>query len=78
MPSDPVSNPRPRPAGLVAIHATARARGDSVNDLLAENVSGAREGREHVQRLIDSWIEDAKTVLKFVSPVQMILRLLSY
>ena len=69
MPSDPVSNPCPRPASFVAIPATARARGDSVNDLSAENVSDAREA---------SWIGDAKTVLKFVSPIKLILCLLSY
>ena len=51
MPSDPVSNLRPRPAGFVANLATARAQGDSVNDASAENVSGARVAREHVQRL---------------------------
>jgi hypothetical protein len=71
-PSDPVSNLRPRPAGFVANPATARDRGDSVNDTSAENVSGAREAREHVQRLIDSWIGDAKTVLIFVSPARLI------
>jgi hypothetical protein len=76
-PSDPVSNLRPRPAGFVAIPATARALGDSVNDTSAENVSRAREARD-VQRLIDSWIGDAKTVLTFVGPVQLILGLLSY
>jgi hypothetical protein len=75
MPSDPVSNPRPRPAGFPA---TDRARGDSVNDMSAGNVSGARGAREDVQRLIDSWIEDTKTVLKFVSPVQLILCFPSY
>ena len=40
--------------------------------------SEAREAREHVQRLIDSWIGDAKTVLKFVNPIQRILCLISY
>jgi hypothetical protein len=78
MPSDPLSNPRPRPASFVAIPATARARGDSVNDMSAENVSEAREAREPVQRLIDSWVGDAKTVLKFVSPIRLIICLLSY
>ena len=63
--SDPVSNPRPSPA-------TARARGDSLNDMTSENMSGARA------RLIDSWIGNAETVLKFVSPIQLILCLLSY
>jgi hypothetical protein len=66
----PVSNNRPRPAGFVAIPVTARARGDSVNDMSAENVSGVREARQHIQ---PGWIGDAKTVLMFVSPVQLIL-----
>jgi hypothetical protein len=78
MPPDPVSNPRPMPAGFVAIPGTARARGDSVNNMSSENVSGVREAREHVQRMIDTWVGDAKTVLKFVSPAQLILCLLSY
>jgi hypothetical protein len=78
MPSDLVGNPRPMPAGFVAVPATARAREDSVNDMSAENASEAREAREPVQRLIDSWVGDAKTVLKFVSPIQLILCLLSY
>jgi hypothetical protein len=80
MPSDPLSNPRPRPAGFVAVLATLAtwARGDPVNDMSAENVSEAREAREAVQRLIDSSVGDAKTVLKFVSPIQLILCLLSY
>jgi hypothetical protein len=64
-----VSNTRPRPAGFAAIPATARARRDPVNDMSAENMSGAREAREHVQRLNDNWIGDAKTVLTFVSLV---------
>ncbi|KAF8498175.1 hypothetical protein F5888DRAFT_227715 [Russula emetica] len=55
IPSDPVGNPRPRPAGFVAIPAIARARGDSINDISAENVSEAR----------NSWIGDAKIVLIF-------------
>ena len=63
MPLNPVSNPRPGPVGYVAIHATDQARRDSVNDMSFENVSGARK------RLIDSWIGDAKTVLKFVSSI---------
>ncbi|KAF8498168.1 hypothetical protein F5888DRAFT_1906444 [Russula emetica] len=54
-PSDLVGNPRPRPAGFVAIPATARAQGDSVNDMSAENVSEAG----------NSWIGDAKIVLIF-------------
>ena len=66
MPSDQASNPQPRRAGFVTITATARARGDSANDMSAENVS---EAREHRQCLADSWIVDAKTVLKFVSPI---------
>jgi hypothetical protein len=80
MPSDPVrvSNPWPRHAGFVTIPPTARVRGYSVNHLPAENPTGAREAREHVQRLIHSWIEEAKTVLIFVSPVQLILYVLSY
>jgi hypothetical protein len=78
MPPDPVSNPRPMPAGFVAVPGTARARGDSVNNMSSANLSGAREAREHVQRLINSWVGDAQTVLKFVSPVQLILCLLSY
>jgi hypothetical protein len=78
MPSDPDSNPRPMPASFVAVPATARARGDSVNDMSAENASEAREPREPVQRLIDSWVGDANTVLKFVSPIQLILCLVSY
>jgi hypothetical protein len=45
-----------------------------------EDVSEAREAqaREHVRRLIDGWIGDAKTVLIFVSPIKLILSLLSY
>ena len=80
MSPSPVSNPRPRPTGFAAIASTlaALARGDSVDDMSAENVSEAREAREHVQRLINSWIGDAKTVLKFVNPIQRILCLLSY
>ena len=72
MPPGLVSNRRPRPAGFVAIPATVRARGDSVNDtpVSAENVSGAREAREHIQ---PRSIGDAKTILMFVSPVQLIL-----
>jgi hypothetical protein len=68
--SDLVSNPWPRP-GFVAIPATAQAQGDSVNDLSSENLSDseAREAREHVQHLIDSWVGDAKTILKFVGPI---------
>jgi len=77
MPSDPVSNPRPRPASFIAIPVTARALGDSVNDMSAESVSEAGEARERVQRLVRSWIGNAKTVLKIVSPVQLILCLLS-
>ena len=72
MPLNPESNPRPRPVGSVAILATDQAQGDSVNEMSFENVFGARK------RLIDSWIGDAKTVLKFVSPIQLILYLLSY
>ena len=63
----PVSYPRSRPAGFAAIPAPARARGDSVTNMSAENVS---EAGEHV---IDGWIGDAETVLKFVSPVQLTL-----
>ena len=46
-PPGPVSNPQPRPAGFAAIAATlaARAPGDSVDDMSAENVSEAREPR---------------------------------
>jgi hypothetical protein len=68
--------PRSTLAGFVAIPAapaTAQSQGDSVNDMSAENVFEAREAREHVRRLIRSWIGDAKTVLKIVSPVQLIL-----
>jgi hypothetical protein len=68
IPSDPVGKPRPRPASFVAIPATARARGDSVNDMSAENVSEAR----------NNWIGDANTVLIFVSSIQLIFCLLSY
>jgi hypothetical protein len=39
-----------------------------VNDMSAKDVSEA-EASEHGQRLIDSWVGDAKTVLKFVSPI---------
>ena len=67
MPLNPASNPRPRPVGFAAILSTDHARGDSVYDMSFENVSGARK------RLIDSWIGDAKTVLKFVSLIQLIL-----
>ena len=78
MPSDPVSNPRPRPASIAAIYAAALARGDSVNDMQAENMSEVRDARAPVQRLIHSWMEDEKTVLKFVSPIPLVLCLLSY
>ncbi len=74
MPSDPVSNPCPRPAGFVATPATFWARGDSVNVMSSK----AREAREPVQRLIDSWTGDAKTVLIFVSPIKLIPCLTSY
>ena len=60
----PVSYPRPKPAGFAAFPAPTQARGDSVDDMSAGNVS---EAREHVQ--IDTWIGDAKNVLIFVSPV---------
>ena len=69
---NPFSNPRPRPVGFGAILSTDQARGDSLNDMSFEDVSHARK------HLIDSWIEDAKTVLKFVSLIQLILCLLSY
>jgi hypothetical protein len=72
MHTDPVSNP---PAGSIKIPATTRARGDSVS-VKVENVSKAREAREHVQ---DSWIDvQLETVLKFVSLLQLILCLLLY
>ena len=61
MPSDPASNSR---ASLVKFSATARARRDPANNILA------REAGEHVQHSIDIWIGDAQTVLIFVSPVQ--------
>ena len=77
-PPGPVSNPQPIPAGFAAIDATlaTRAQGDSVDDMSAEYVSEAREATtgEHVQ--VNTWIGDAKTVLIFVSPDQLILCLL--
>lgn len=74
----PVSNPWPSSTRFPGIPATARAWGVSENDMSAENVSRAGETRDHVQRLIDSWVGDEKTVLVFVSPVQPMLRRLSY
>ena len=69
---------RPILASCVATPATAQSRVDSANDILAEDVFEAREAREHVRRLIDGWIGDAKTVLIFVSPIETTLCLLSY
>ena len=71
MPLGLVSNRRPRPAGFVS----TPARGDSVNYMWTENVPGAREAGEHIQ---PRSVGDAKTVLIFVSAVQLILCLLSY
>ena len=71
MPPGSVSNRRPRPAGFVAIPA----RGDSVNYMWTENVSRASREARHIQ---PRRIGDAKTVLIFVSAVQLILCLLSY
>ena len=67
--SETIADSQPRPIGLVAIPSST-AREDSVNDILAANVS---ESRVHVQQMTDGWKEDAKGVLIFVSFVQLIL-----
>ena len=72
IPSNPVSNPQPSSAGFGVIPATNQPRGDSENDMSFENLSGAQK------HSIDSGIEVAKTILKFVSSIQLILYLLSY
>lgn len=63
LPPSPISTHRPRPADFVAIPAAALSQGDSASHMSAENVSRAGEAREHV----------AKIVLTFVSPVQLTL-----
>lgn len=68
-----IAGARPRPTGLVAIHSST-SREDSVNEMRAANPS--ESSRVPAQRITDGWKEDAKSVLIFVSPVQVIF--LSY
>ena len=74
--SETIADARPGPIGFVAI-PSATAREDSVNEMWATDES---ESRAHgqAQLMTDSWKEDAKGVLIFVSPVQLIVAFLSY
>ena len=69
--SETIAGARPGPIGFVAI-PSATAREDSINEMWAADAS---ESGAHgqVQRMTDSWKEDAKGVLIFVSPVQPIV-----
>jgi hypothetical protein len=73
VPVPSIAGARSRPTGLVAIPSST-AREYSVIEMRAANPS--ESSRVPVQRITDGWKEDAKSVLIFVSPVQLIF--LSY
>jgi hypothetical protein len=67
--SETIADARPGPTDFVAIPSST-AREDSFNEMWTTDAS---EYRAHVQRITDGWKEDAKGILIFVSPVQLII-----